>query len=210
MNSQIEAAADAVAAKSKDRDRTIIAVAGPPGAGKSTFAESLVQELKTRGIAAATIPMDGFHYDNAVLDARGWRDRKGAPHTFDAAGLLSLLRRLRDGEDDVAVPLFDRGRDIAIAGARLVVRDDRVLIAEGNYLLLDTPPWAAMRPLFDLTILLDPGMPTIRQRLIARWLDHGHTTSEAERRAAHNDIPNAEHVLEHSAKADLTFANGNS
>lgn len=72
--------------------RVVTALAGPPGAGKSTAAEALADALNqlSAGVAAV-FPMDGFHYDDAVLDQRGWRARKGAPHTFDVSGFAHIL-----------------------------------------------------------------------------------------------------------------------
>ena len=107
--------------------RFLTALAGPPGAGKSTLAAELVAAL---GTEAKAVPMDGFHYDDAVLTARGARQRKGAPDTFDVQGFLHMLRRLRV-EDDVAIPLFDRDLEISRAGADIVTAADRLLVVEG-------------------------------------------------------------------------------
>ncbi|TCD14876.1 nucleoside triphosphate hydrolase [Oricola cellulosilytica] len=205
MNRDISNIAQAIQNKAKNADRVIVAVAGPPGAGKSTFAEALTGKLRAQGERAVTVPMDGFHYDNAILDAEGIRPRKGAPFTFDAAGFLSLLKRLRAGEDRVAIPAFDRRRDISINCAWLAGIDDRILVVEGNYLLLDEEPWSQMLPLFDLTVFLNPGMETLKRRLIDRWLGHDHTREQAERRAMENDIPNAQYVLDNSADADIVL-----
>ncbi|MGL6208539.1 MAG: nucleoside/nucleotide kinase family protein, partial [Paracoccaceae bacterium] len=109
--------------------RFLTALAGPPGAGKSTLAARLVRSL---GPGAKVVPMDGFHYDDRVLLARGARHRKGAPDTFDVQGFLHLLRRLRT-EDEVAIPLFDRDLEISRAGADIVTATDRLLVVEGNY-----------------------------------------------------------------------------
>ena len=106
------------------------------------------------GQGAKAVPMDGFHYDDAVLIARGARDRKGAPDTFDVHGFLHLLRRLRV-EDEVAIPLFDRDLEISRAGADIVTVADRLLVVEGNYLLLNEAPWPEAAPLFDLTVWID-------------------------------------------------------
>lgn len=121
--------------------RLLIALAGPPGAGKSTCAEQLAVLLNSEGAPmAAVFPMDGYHFDDRVLDARGLRAHKGAPETFDVAGLRHMLERLRLNEEgEIAVPVFDRTLEIARAGARLISREVKVLIVEGNYLLLNTP-----------------------------------------------------------------------
>lgn len=116
--------------------RVIIAVAGPAGSGKSTVAEALADAL---GPTAAVVPMDGFHLDNHILAARGLLPRKGAPETFDANGFVTLIQRLK-AQDEVVIPVFDRQRDIAIAGARVIDASHRILLVEGSYLLLDEQP----------------------------------------------------------------------
>ncbi len=118
---------DGLVAALAERDgpgRRIVAIAGPPGGGKSTVADALVERLEAaRPGEAAVLPMDGYHYDDGVLRARGRRARKGAPDTFDVGGLRQMLARLkRDDEDEVAVPVFDRAIEIARAGARLIPR----------------------------------------------------------------------------------------
>lgn len=188
--------------------RFIAALAGPPGAGKSTLAGRLVAEL---GRGARLVPMDGFHYDNAVLDARGLRARKGAPETFDAAGFVAMVRRLRAAGDtgdntggEVAIPVFDRAADLSRAAADVVTDDDRILVIEGNYLLLDRAPWTALHGLFDLTVFLSVPEAELERRLIRRWLDHGLDPDAARARALSNDMPNAALILRESIPADLT------
>jgi pantothenate kinase len=117
-------------------ERAIIAIAGPPGSGKSTTAAWIADELNSaeRG-SAAVLGMDGFHFDDLVLIERGWRARKGAPETFDVAGLEHLLIRLRNNsEHEIAVPVFDRAMEISRAGARIIPQSARLVIIEGNYL----------------------------------------------------------------------------
>jgi fructokinase len=184
--------------------RLRVAVAGPPGAGKSTLAAALVDRLNRDTPVAALVPMDGFHLDNAILDAHGLRARKGAPETFDALGVLRMVERLaRDPE--VVIPGFDRVRDIAIAGAAVVGPERRIAVVEGNYLLLDAAPWRDLRPLWDLSVLLSPPVDVLRARLIDRWLEHGLDPAAAEARAMGNDIPNALRVIEGTSGADLVL-----
>ncbi len=132
------------------------------------------------------------------------RSRKGAPQTFDAAGFVHMVRRLAV-EDEVVIPVFDRTRDIAIAGARAVGPDTETAVVEGNYLLLNDAPWTELQQLWDFSVFLDVSEATLRDRLIRRWRDHGLDPAAAEARATSNDLPNAMHVARNSASADVTL-----
>lgn len=184
--------------------RYLVALAGPPGAGKSTLAADLVAAL---GTGAKAVPMDGFHYDDAVLIARGARGRKGAPDTFDVHGFLHLLRRLRT-EDEVAIPLFDRDLEISRAGADIVTAADRVLVVEGNYLLLNEAPWPQCVPLFNLTVWIDVPESELDRRLLARWAHYGKTPEQARAWIDDNDMPNIRRVSHNSRKADVVLRFG--
>lgn len=196
-----------IAERALGKDRYIVALAGPPGAEKSTLADSLAEKLNTGTNAPAmVVPMDGFHFDNAVLEARGLRSRKGAPETFDVAGLAALLDRLADPLSEVAIPLFDRGRDLARAGAAIVTCLHSILIVEGNYLLLDEAPWKTLARHFDLTISLDVPFDELERRLLRRSLKHGRAGDEARSWVQLNDLPNAHRVVSQSRPADFTVA----
>jgi pantothenate kinase len=189
-------------------ERLIVAVAGPPGAGKSTVSERLCVAINARDEGAAVVvPMDGFHLDNTILDRLDLRSRKGSPPTFDYTGFEALLRRLRDSREDIVIPLFDRRLDLARAGAEIVKAGSRILLVEGNYLLLDEQPWNRLAPLLDLTIFLQVDRTELENRLVRRWIDLGHTVGSAQLRALSNDIPNAELVMGHSRPADFTISN---
>ncbi|MDJ0629112.1 MAG: nucleoside/nucleotide kinase family protein [Rhodobacter sp.] len=187
--------------------RIICAVAGAPGSGKSTLAEALVARLNAAEPGTAEVfPMDGFHYDDLYLVPAGLRPRKGAPDTFDVGGLASTLARLRANEEDnVAVPVFDREIEIARAGARLIDRSVRILVAEGNYLLLDRPPWTALRAFFDVTVTLDVPEEVLRDRLGARWKGFQLSAAEIADKVEENDLPNGRLVREHGATADFVI-----
>lgn len=180
--------------------RLLVAIAGPPGAGKSTLAEALAAQIE----GAAVVPMDGFHLDNGILEARGLLARKGAPGTFDVAGFGALVARLK-AEDEVVIPVFDRSRDLAVAGARMIGPEARILLVEGNYLLLNEAPWRGLARFWDVTIAIEVPLAVLEARLTQRWRDHGLSEAAAVARAMGNDIPNARRVVAGSARADVTI-----
>lgn len=194
--------------RARGAPRFMVAIAGPPGSGKSTLAAQLVQALQATGQAAVAVPMDGFHFDDIVLNARGTRNRKGAPWTFDAAGFLHLIKRIRACEPDVAIPVFDRTVELSRNAADIVNGTDKFIIVEGNYLLLKEPVWCDLKPLFDLTIFLDVPLDVVQQRLLARIKQHGHDEAFALHWMQSNDMPNAKIVQESSAAADVVLKDG--
>jgi len=188
--------------------RHVTAIAGAPGSGKSTLADTLAEKLNAvEPGSAAVFPMDGFHYDDTILNARGWRPRKGAPHTFDVTGFSYMLARLRDNSDpEIAVPVFDRSIEIARNAARFIPQSVRHLLVEGNYLLFDAPGWRDLGPMFDTTVFLDVPFEELQRRLADRWTD---LQGEALRvKMEENDLPNAELVVSNSRKAEFTIQNG--
>lgn len=189
--------------------RTIAAIAGPPGGGKSTVAEAVVERLEAIAPGAvALLPMDGFHYDDLYLVPAGLRPRKGAPETFDVGGFRHVLARLRAADEDfVAVPVFDRAIEIARAGARLIPRAARIVVVEGNYLLLRQPPWSSLAPLFDVTVLVETPEPELRRRLTARWEGYGLPPDVVAAKVEGNDLPNGRFVVAESAEPDFRLAN---
>lgn len=189
-----------------DKTRFIVALAGPPAAGKSFLSEWLCRELNDRAPGIATVmPMDGYHFDNAILVPQQLLPLKGAPQTFDTFGLLRDLQRIRDAEGDVAVPVFDRPLDLARAGARLITLEHRIVIVEGNYLLLDRAPWVGLHKFFDMTLFLEVADEILEARLIQRWLDMGQDQQGALERTHYKDMLNARLVKETSVAADRVW-----
>lgn len=188
--------------------RILVALAGPPAAGKSTQSDRLSLALNAdQPDSTVVVPMDGYHFDNAVLEPRGQLWLKGAPETFDAEGLLQDLQRIRQADRVVAVPVFDRPLDLARAGARLVTPAHRIIIVEGNYLLLNQKPWTSLRALFDLTIFLEVPDAVLEQRLLQRWISMGQSPESARERTHHKDMLNAQLVKTASIAADVIWVN---
>jgi pantothenate kinase len=202
--SEIASIAAAIFKRAAGTQRFIVAIAGPPGSGKSTLAERLHEVLPQE--KSVVVPMDGFHFDDAVLNDRGLRPRKGAPETFDYAGFVALLRRIRAAEPEIAIPVFDRSMELSRAGAAIVGSDVKFVLVEGNYLLLDEEPWSGLAGLFDFSVFVDVQRPELERRLMERWRGHGKSDDDARAWIASNDLPNIERVLARRRNADLVVS----
>jgi pantothenate kinase len=168
--------------------RRLLGIAGPPGAGKSTYAAHLVA---TSAVPAAVVPMDGFHLADSTLIDLGLLATKGTPETFDPAGLAALLRRLHEEDGAVYAPGFDRTLEQPLAAALVVPPEVELVVVEGNYLLLDRPEWRAVRAQLDEVWYLDCPDDVRRERLLARHVEFGKTPAEAAAWLARVDDPDA-------------------
>ncbi len=182
--------------------RAVLGIAGSPGAGKTTLAERLVREL---GPVAAHVPMDGFHLADVELDRLGLRDRKGAPETFDAAGYAALLNRLRSSGELVYAPGFERVLEQPIAGAVPVPPSARLVVTEGNYLLLGTGSWVRVRAELDEVWFCAPDEQERVRRLVARHEEFGKSHEAAVAWVSRSDERNAELVARTRERADLVL-----
>ncbi|NJP32322.1 nucleoside/nucleotide kinase family protein [Micromonospora thermarum] len=181
--------------------RQLLGIAGAPGAGKSTLAEQIVAAV---GPAARLVPMDGFHLAQAELVRLGRAERKGAVDTFDANGYVSLLRRLRRLEPtSVYAPEFRRDLEEPVAGAIEVPPEVRLVVTEGNYLLLPDYPWEEIRPLLHEAWFLDLDAELRLRRLTARHEAYGRSPEEARAWACGSDEANAALVAATADRADL-------
>ncbi|MFC3572272.1 nucleoside/nucleotide kinase family protein [Streptomyces yaanensis] len=186
--------------------RAVLGITGSPGAGKTTLAEHVVRELNGTGDPwVAHVPMDGFHLADVELDRLGRRERKGAPDTFDAAGYAALLRRLHEEEDGETVyaPGFERVLEQPIAGTIPVPPTARLVVTEGNYLLLDTGAWARVRPLLDEVWFCELDEAERIRRLVTRHEEFGKDHDAAAAWVLGTDQRNADLVATTRDRADL-------
>jgi pantothenate kinase len=204
-------ARDLVAPLLRSGGRTIVGIAGPPGAGKSTLAEALAEEFAAElatgsGAAGAmAVPMDGFHLSNVELRRLGLADRKGALPTFDGAGFVHLLERIAAGEELVYAPAYSRVVHESIGGVIPVPAGTRLIVTEGNYLLVPEHPWVRARPLYDLAIYLDMADGPRVEGLIERQLSFGLDEAAARDWVYRSDEDNARLVATTRRYADVVL-----
>lgn len=180
--------------------RRLLGIAAPPGGGKSTLAQALAEALPGR---AVVVPMDGFHLAQAELERLGRAHRKGAPDTFDSAGYVALLRRLRQpvADETVYAPAFRREIEEPVAGAIAVPPSLPLVITEGNYLLLEAPHWREVVPLLDEAWYLEGDDAQRVERLCRRHEAFGRSPSAARQWVLSTDEPNARLVAQSRARA---------
>lgn len=184
-----------------DRDgRQILGIVGLPGAGKSTLAQALVDAL---GNQAALAPMDGFHLANAELARLGRTVRKGAPDTFDAAGYVAMLRRLKLAAPDETIyaPAFHREIEEPIAGEIALPPNVPLIITEGNYLLLDNGAWSSVRTFLDEVWFVDVDPAQRHRQLLERHMRYGRSHEDALAWIEHTDEPNAVRIAATASRA---------
>jgi pantothenate kinase len=183
--------------------RVTLGIAGGPGSGKSTLALQLVDAL---GDDAAYVPMDGFHMRHAKLEALGTVADKGAPHTFEGEAFAAFISTLKAATGDVSGPGYSRVIEDVVQNAFIIAAKARILVVEGNYLLLPDPPWRGVKPLLDLAVFIDVPREKVRARLLRRHAEHG-LFSEARNRehVERVDLTNYDLVRRSRPRADIAI-----
>ena len=188
------------------RGRAIILLAGPPASGKSLLC-ALWQRLADQdGLPLAALSMDGFHYTNAYLAERGLLDRKGAPESFDVRTMTMALAQIHAGTPAVW-PTYDRNLHEPVRDG-VDIADQKVIVVEGNYFLLDEPHWAALRRYASLTVRLDVDRACLRDRLVERHTRGGLSQGDAKAKFTDSDMHNIMLVAERSVEADIVLMRG--
>jgi pantothenate kinase len=190
--------------RTPDGQRYVLGVAGPPGVGKSTSAECVVHAANQRCAGVAVVaPMDGFHLPNEVLTKKGLLPLKGIPKTFDVRALIAALKAVRENLTTVGWPLFDRSIEASKEGGIVIKRHHRLVVVEGNYLLLKRGPWRRVAGLLDECWYIDGPEDLIYTRLIERHLAAGMSLAAATEKVNSTDLPNARLVAKHKNGARI-------
>ena len=198
--------------KQAESGRAVVGITGAPGAGKSTLAAELEAALRRKSLLAGSVPMDGFHFSNAVLDELGRHQRKGAPDTFDVAGYLAVLDRVRqaapEGEPrEVLAPVYRRDlHEPVAAGTRVAGRG--IVVTEGNYLALNSLGWEGARERIDLLIMVEVDEAELIRRLVARHMSFGRHRADAGHWVRAVDLPNARLVADCANRCDEVWRIG--
>jgi pantothenate kinase len=162
-----------------------------------------VAEGKGMSEIAVVVPMDGFHRYNKELKELQLFELKGVPDSFDAQAFVKLLSRIKeDRGGTIGCPCFDRDIEEPTPDAIQVKPAHKIVVVEGNYLLLDKSPWDEVRPLLDQVWFIDCDMSEVESRLRARHHKGGRDPEAASIKMESTDLPNARLIEKTRASAD--------
>jgi len=194
-----------------ENNRFMLAITGAPGAGKSTLAELLMRNTNEvlKDEIAIVIPMDGYHYHNDILAEKGLLPLKGIPQSFDSQRFVMLIKEIASQKQEkLYCPTYDRGLHNPVERSIVIENKHKIIIVEGNYLLLDTCPWNELADLFDESWFIETPLTTTKERLISRHVLAGRSFEEALSKISSTDAPNAELIIQtrHRATKLITVA----
>jgi pantothenate kinase len=189
-----------------DKNRYFISLSGPPASGKSTISEKIINDLNSKGYQSSILQMDGFHLDDQILKDQNLISKKGAPETFDVMGLISFLSRLQI-EPEVIVPIFDRSLELSRSSATIINKETKVILVEGNYLLLKSKPWDNLQKFFDVSVMISCEEKVLEKRLLDRWKSFNLSKEDIYQKVYQNDLPNGLNVLNNSSASDYILTN---
>jgi pantothenate kinase len=132
------------AANELQNHQLFVGIAGGPGSGKSTLAQKVAERINQR-MKAVVLPMDGFHYSRAELQAiaastdndytyESLIARRGAPWTFDAEECIDKFTEARvNGK--ASLPIYSRVKSDPVVDGVSLTEETKIVLLEGNYLL---------------------------------------------------------------------------
>lgn len=192
--------------------RYMVGIVGMPGSGKSTLARNVAQIINSiqQDACAVVLPMDGYHYTKAELDAfddpTEAHARRGAPWTFDAQAFVDMVVNVGDWRqrvDKIWAPTFDHRHGDPVDRGVCIAPYHSIVLVEGNYLLLEQPPWNALRDVFHETWYIDCDMEESLRRVFHRQTRNGAPARVARHRIETNDRLNAMDIYETADVADV-------
>lgn len=195
--------------KNNESKRFLLGITGIPGAGKSTIAALLMKNINKvlKKEVAIVVPMDGFHYHNDILVKKGLLPLKGIPETFDSSQFTTLIKDIAMGKAErLYCPSYDRSLHNPVDNSIIIENKHKIIIVEGNYLLLDTCPWNELADLFDESWFIDTPLTTTKERLIRRHVLAGRSFEEALCKISSTDAPNAALIIKTCYKANKVIA----
>lgn len=187
-----------------DHKRFVLGIVGIPASGKSSLTVQLMEYIEAIAPSeAALLPMDGYHLTNHKLDELGLRDRKGSPHTFDAEGYVQAIEAVKPAGVSLSFPVYDRAIHDPKPDAGQIESSHQLIVTEGNYLLLDQPPWDRLGQVINECWWLDTPTEQAKEWMIKRHVQGGRTEEDARSHYEHSDAANTQLILEHSREPDL-------
>ncbi len=178
--------------------RFLLAITGVPGAGKSTLADLLMKNTNDilKEEIAIVVPMDGYHYHDDILVEKGLLPLKGIPQTFDSQRFVMLIKEIASEKiEKLYCPSYDRDLHNPVERSIVIENKHKIIIIEGNYLLLDTHPWNELADLFDESWFIETAPTTTKERLISRHVLTGRSVEEALNKISSTDAPNAALII---------------